>query len=405
VDDNPINRDILAQYLSSWGIATAAADDGDRALAMLGAASRSGQPYDLVILDHKMPRMDGISCLKEMRATAALESVRVILLSSMDLALRNPDIETLKIDESLTKPVRQARLHAALMRVMGHDITLQTMQMRAQPYAAEHLTKLGNIRVLLVEDNDVNREVALGMLAALGCECRVAVNGAQAVEMFMHGGFDAILMDCHMPVMDGYSAATAMRAAEVQHNRGRMPVLAITANAMDGGRERCIAAGMDDFLVKPFTMAQLRALLERWAKKPIGGTPIVPTSDHDDTREATLDTRAIAAIQALRSPDLVNRIITLYESRAPALISTGHAAVIGNDANALATAAHELKSSSANLGGERLARACKECEVAARKQDLAGAKALWIEVCNEFDRFSVALHGVRSAATARESVS
>jgi HPt (histidine-containing phosphotransfer) domain-containing protein len=204
--------------------------------------------------------------------------------------------------------------------------------------------------------------------------------------------------------MDGYSAATAMRAVEMQHNRGRMPILAITANAMDGGRDRCIAAGMDDFLVKPFTMAQLRALLERWAKKPIGGTPIVP-SDHDDSREATLDTRAIAAIQALRSPDLVNRIISLYESRAPALISTGHAAVIGNDADTLATAAHELKSSSANLGGERLARVCKECEVAARKQDLPAAKALWIEVCNEFDRFCVALRGVRSSATARESVS
>jgi CheY-like chemotaxis protein/HPt (histidine-containing phosphotransfer) domain-containing protein len=393
----------LVQYLNGWGIATTTADDGDRALDMLHATARAARPYDLVILDHKMPRMDGISCLRKMRATPELENTRVILLSSLDLALRNPDIETLKIDESLAKPVRQARLHAALMRVLGHDVTIQTMQMRAHSQINEDLSHLGHVRLLLVEDNDVNREVALGMLTALGCECRVAMNGAQAVAMFANGGFDAILMDCHMPVMDGYSAATAMRALELQSNRGRVPILAITANAMDGGRERCIAAGMDDFLVKPFTMAQLRAFLEQWAKKPIAAAPSLPTSDPNDTREATLDTRAISAIRALRSPDLVNRIIALYETRAPVLISTGHAAVIGSDADALATAAHELKSSSANLGGERLARACKECEVAARKHDLAAAREIWIDVCKEFDRFCEALRGLRNAAATKET--
>jgi HPt (histidine-containing phosphotransfer) domain-containing protein len=206
-----------------------------------------------------------------------------------------------------------------------------------------------------------------------------------------------------MPVMDGFSAATAMRTFELQNYRARAPILAITANAMDGGRERCIAAGMDDFLVKPFTMAQLRELLERWAKKPIAAAPILLANDPDNTREATLDSRAIMAIRALRSPDLVNRIIALYETRAPVLISNGHAAVIGDDADGLATAAHELKSSSANLGGERLARACKECEVAARKHDLVTARESWIEVCNEFDRFCEALHGLRNSAATKET--
>jgi two-component system sensor histidine kinase/response regulator len=401
-DDSAINREIVQQYCSGWGVTTDTAENGERALARLHAAAQSGQQFDVVILDHKMPVLDGLSCLREMRGLPALRTVPVILLSSMDLALRNPELEALQIGEALTKPVRQARLYAALNRVLGRDIHMQTAIMRAHvpSTAARSLTpsvSLTDARVLLVEDNEVNREVALGMLATLGCHARVAINGAQAVEMYQQGGFDVVLMDCHMPVMDGYTATQAIRAFELDNRRTRVPVLALTANAMEGGRERCLAAGMDDFLTKPFTMTQLRNVLERWTHKQLSPTsPPTGRLDAADSGETTLNMRAIDAIRALRSPDLLTRIIDLYEERSPSLIRDGNAAVASNNAADLAIAAHELKSSSANLGGERLARLCKDCEGAARKSDVATAHAAWLQACSEHERFVQALRVLRS---------
>jgi len=397
-DDNVASREVLRQHLSGWGIAVSHCADGTEALAMLDAAVKAGQPFDVVLLDHKMPKMDGLACLQKIRGTAALAATRAILLGSMDLALRNVDDTAVKADESLTKPVRQARLHAALYRVLDRDVSMHTMQMRAftpqPPSPSSSPKKLGNVRLLLVEDNDVNREVALGMLDVLECDVHIAVDGAQAVELCTHDTFDVVLMDCHMPVLDGYAATSAIRALEVRQARTRMPILALTANAMEGGRDRCLAAGMDDFLVKPFTMTQLRELLERWAGKPLAQRPRLPLQS-TDAREATLNSRAIDDIHALRSPNLVHRIVELFATHTPHLIAKGHAAVQANDLATLAIAAHELKSSSANLGGERLARICKDCELAARSSDTAHAKASWIELCNEYSRFCDSLQQLR----------
>ena len=410
VDDNAINREILSQYLSGWGVDVAVACDGEQALAMLSDVAERNEPFNLVVLDHRMPRLDGLGCLRRLRAQDNIAKTRVILLSSMDLALRNPDLDALKIDESLTKPVRQSRLYAALARVMGHDEHLRTTQLtslRTHPQSPDRAAGLDGLRVLLVEDNDVNREVALGMLASFGCETRVAVNGAQAVEMIQRDGFDIVLMDCHMPVLDGYAATTAIRALETKLRRARTPIIALTANAVEGGRERCLASGMDDFLSKPFTSARLRSILtlstqpatqdsSRTALLAAAPSNAKPSSDGLD---ATLDTQAIEGIRALRSPDLVQRIVALYENRAPTLIQDGQQAVLNQDVQRLARAVHELKSSSANLGGERLARACKECEFAARKNDFVTAKQAWTKVRAEYDRFLDALKSLQFAAT------
>jgi len=397
VDDSAVNREIVQQYLAGWGITADTVENGERALARLHAAMHSGHRFDVVILDHKMPVLDGLGCLREMRSLPALHTTPVILLSSMDLALRHTELESLNIGEALTKPVRQARLYAALNRVLGRDVHMQTMAMRAYaPSTVQRPASLTDLRVLLVEDNEVNREVALGMLATLGCQTRIAVNGVQAVEMMQQGGFDVVLMDCHMPTMDGYTATHAIRAFELQMGRRRVPVLALTANAMEGGRERCLAAGMDDFLTKPFTVARLRSMLEQWTNKQLlpANEPI--RQHHTDDADATFNPRAIDAIRALRSPDLLKRMIDLYEQRSPLLIQAGEKAAVDSNVATLAIAAHELKSSSAHLGGERLARFCKECEAAARKQDSAAAQELWRQAYNEHHRFMQALQTLRA---------
>ncbi|HYM34209.1 MAG TPA: response regulator, partial [Steroidobacteraceae bacterium] len=394
-DDNAINREILVQYLKDWGVTVDAAIDGEQALTMLLAAAHSDCPYGLAILDHKMPKLDGLACVRRLRTQPSLASTRVILLSSLDLALNNPEMESLKIDESLTKPIRQSRLYAAIARVMGHDSQAQTSLVRAQPQMAESSGSLSRARVLLVEDNEVNREVALGMLNSFGCATSIATDGAQAVEMLQLGGFDAVLMDCQMPVMNGYDACGRIREYESKVGRDRTPIIALTANAMEEERERCLSAGMDGFLTKPFTMTDLRNMLAKFIKQL---PPIAPLH-HVEGIDATLDTHAIASIEALRSPNLLRRLVELYVERAPKLMQDGQRAVIAEDVKALATATHELKSSSANLGGERLARVCKECELAARKNDFVAASEAWALVRIELERFIAALKSLDLQAT------
>jgi CheY-like chemotaxis protein len=255
-----------------------------------------------------------------------------------------------------------------------------------------------NLSLLLVEDNEVNREVALGMLQSLNCRADIAVNGSQGLEMAKAQRYDLILMDCQMPVMDGFAATMAIRQDEKANAKPRTPIVALTANAMEGDRERCLEVGMDGFLVKPFTIAQLREALLPYKQKSASMTtrPVFVTGlDHD---EPTLSTRTMRAIQALKKPDLLPRLINIYLQRAPQLISAGNAAMLNSDLTALSTAAHELKSSSANLGGERLARVCKECEQAARQNDAAIARSRWQLVAKEFDSFQVALREWQGAS-------
>lgn len=390
-DDNVTNREIIAQNLASWDVAVTTARDGQEALeAALDAASQ-GRPFDLIILDHKMPRLDGIACVRRLRTHTATARTRVVLLSSIEMALRYNDGDALGIDESLTKPIRQARLQAAVARALGGDVTMGTQPIAARPAPTAAPVSLADSLVLLVEDNEVNREVALGMLTALGCKVEVAENGAEAVEMYPTQRWDAVLMDCQMPVMDGFAAVGEIRTHEARNGLERTPVIALTANAMDGDRDRCVAAGMDDFVSKPFTMTQLRATLERW----VAGAVEQKAPEKSATAgEAVLDQKALDAIRAIPSPDLLKRMIGLYVEHTPRLIVEGRAAIEARECPRVAVAVHELKSSSGNLGGQRLARLCKECETAARRDDLATVTSLWPQIAAEYDSFRAALADV-----------
>jgi two-component system sensor histidine kinase/response regulator len=235
------------------------------------------------------------------------------------------------------------------------------------------------------------------MLAGLGCVTHTAVHGAAGVEAFEQHRYSAVLMDCQMPVMDGFAAVAEIRALEARQGRPRTAVIALTANAMDGDRDRCLAAGMDDFLSKPFSMAQLRSTLERWVCAQRRDDPAETAAP---AGEATLDAKAIEAIKAIPAPDLLARMIRLYDEHTPRLIVEGRAAIDAGDCQRIAVAAHELKSSSANLGAQRLARLCKDCEHAARRGDLAGSSSAWLEALAEYAVFRAALSEIQPLGTA-----
>jgi CheY-like chemotaxis protein len=270
--------------------------------------------------------------------------------------------------------------------------------------------------VLLAEDNPVNVEVATAMLDSLGLDVSCARNGDEALQAVRAGQYDVVLMDCQMPVMDGFAATSEIRRHEKDNGRGRtLPIIAITANALQGDRESCLAAGMDDYLSKPFTQQQLAAVLGRWIGLPRAGAPapqeepgtdaaraIVPLASkvhHDDQRRVpapdvrepiqrdVINLHALDNIRALssdRGAALVHRVISAYVDDTPQHLRTLRQAIAGLDTGNLRKVAHSLKSSSANVGAETLAQMCKEMEHLGRNDSTEGASGILTDMEQEF---------------------
>ncbi len=263
VDDNATNRSILHHQTSAWGMHNASAANGSQALEMLHTAAARGTPYDLAILDMHMPEMDGIELARIIKAAPAIAAVHLVMLTSGGLDGDTHEIRQCAIEQCLRKPVRQSLLHNCLVTVMRSAmVTPATSTASETSPPAEQAAFDGH--VLLAEDNPVNQEVALYMLENLGCRVDTVSTGREAVEAAAHTVYDLILMDCQMPDMDGFAATRAIKADEPAAAQNSLPIIAVTAHAMQGDREECLAAGMDDYLSKPFTLEELHATLARW---------------------------------------------------------------------------------------------------------------------------------------------
>jgi len=270
VDDNATNRRILREHLQSWGCTVQETDSGQQALRMLTSVSPC--PFDAVVLDYQMPGMHGVDVAKHIRSNETLSPCKVILLSSVGSPVRQ-QAEHSSVDVWLTKPVRRSQLYNALCEVAGisHEIT--------QPDTPNLERRNFGVRVLLVEDNEVNRKLALHMLRRLGCVVEVAMNGREAVELTAKRVYDLVFMDIQMPEMDGIEATRLIRERERSTGK-HLPIVAMTAHAMEGDREHCLAAGMDDYLSKPVKIDLLAQMVEKWnpvrrrARTPLLGEAI-----------------------------------------------------------------------------------------------------------------------------------
>ncbi|HTK86513.1 MAG TPA: response regulator, partial [Nitrospiraceae bacterium] len=455
VDSNSTTRSILENQLKAWHMHYGAAESGAEALAFLQYKSTRGTPYDLVILDSQLPDMDALTLARDIKSRAEVTGLRLVVLSAM---AQTEDAEALQqagIQAILTKPFRQSRLYDCLATVMGGSPEEQAALRRTASPPLE-VRSLGHGRILLAEDNPVNQEVALGMLEALGCHADMASNGREVLEALEQKTYDLILMDCQMPEMDGFEATQRIREMEAR-DKGKqgsmvdvrrsdlasrtshfgefshLPIIAVTAHAITGDRERCITAGMDDYLSKPFVQDQLQAVLLRWmpprpgesalngahrtVKPAVNGSAVpvaggahhtngsaVPRSSHeslssvpshssygDDTPAypgvQTIDTRAWDSIRSLQrpgQPDMLCKVIDKYLSSSRQLIDTMRAAVSQRDAGVLHRTAHSLKSSSATLGALRLAALCKEVEAMGRMNTLNSVTNLWENIEAEY---------------------
>jgi len=392
VDDNASNRGILGKHLESWGVEVVPAKSSAEALQVL--RTEEGARFDFALLDDQMPGMDGITLAKRIREDSRLAAMRLIMLTLRDNHESNSDSVQL-FAAILTKPLRRSQLLNCVTRAMtaAPDVALEDTAIRAVPTAA---ARTFVPKILLVEDNPVNREVAVGMLESLGCTAHAAENGWLALQAMNNDAFDAVLMDCQMPVMDGLTATAELRRREQNSGGARLPVIALTANTMEGDRERCLAAGMDDFLSKPFTQQQLAALLKRWL-----ALHVLPESERrDSSRLPLIDAAVLRNITALARPTLLNSMIELYLKHSPPLIGAIEKAAANGDADALQDALHTFKSSTANLGGVRLATLTKECELLLREGGVNKAAPAVQRIGREYQEFCSALMRERSTNAA-----
>jgi two-component system sensor histidine kinase/response regulator len=359
VDDNPINRRIFEHYLSAVGMTHQSASCGNDGLVAARAAAQEGKPFDVVLLDYQMPNMDAIGFLTRLRQDATTHALSCVVLSSM--GARSAEADLLDVAAWLTKPVRHADLRSTLSAIFGRVIAPE----RAVARKADATLTYHGARVLLVEDNRVNQEVARRMLETLGIHPELAVNGQEAVERAASGEFDLVLMDCQMPVKDGYAASRELRENERRTNRARVPIIAMTANALLGDREKCLAAGMDDYISKPVKRTALAEALGRWLK-PTSELTVEAAHDDFGTQEIrmALDMNALVQLRELFD-DGVADVLQTYLTDTPNQFRTMAEAIRARDYETLERSAHSLKSSSRTFGASIVANRAADLETLA----------------------------------------
>ena len=403
VDDNKTNRRILRHQVSAWGSRNDSAEDGPRALEMMREAASEGEPYDLAILDMQMPDMDGLELAEKIRADPDLARTRLMLLTS--LIHQNIRKEALEagIETHLTKPVRQSNLHNALTAMMGYSDAEGTSIVEIGTPSEDTASANGRShRILVAEDNPVNQKVATRMLQNLGYRVDVVSNGVEAVRALGEASYDAVLMDCQMPELDGYEATTEVRRGERESGGTRhIPIIAMTANALQGDREKALEAGMDDYLSKPVKPEDLSSVLDSWvsvqdpraSEAPVngsaGGGIASSVTDDDSLDLAVLE--GLRELQEEGETDLLAELVGMFLEDASARLDVLRDAIQIGDAEEIERAAHSLKGSCGNMGVKRMQQTSSDLQEAGVSGDISGAANLLGRLEEEFERVRPAL--------------
>ncbi|MFQ2690255.1 response regulator [Aeromonas sp. PS2Canimalfood6] len=366
VDDNASAREILYGMASSFGIEVEVADSGQVALAMLVSAERKALPYDLVLMDWRMPGMDGVETVRQMHRANLAQTPSVIMVTAFgrEEVREEAEMHGVELPVVLTKPVTPSTLLEAIASVLGKGQHIDSRATERSELNASATASLHGARLLLVEDNELNRELASELLQEAGIELCQAVNGQQALDILAQDAdFDGVLMDCQMPVMDGYTATGLIRQ---QSRFATLPVIAMTANAMSGDRERALACGMNDHIAKPLDVAGMFATLARWIKpRPrqasSGAAEAVPPAS---TLPAELDgiDQAAGLATCRGHADLYLRLLRKFLAANQDFVGQFEAALVDPDPAAAARLAHSLKGTAGNIGAFGVAQAATELE-------------------------------------------
>ena len=398
VDDNATNLSVLQHQVNAWGMRGACASDGAAALAMLRGAA-GGEPYDAALLDLCMPGMDGIELAHNIKADPAIAPVRLVMLTSYG---RDDDARAALqagVVRFLNKPVSAARLYDCLLGVMapreGAAVTPENRDSSEGQGRFE-------ASILVAEDNPVNQDVVRHMLALLGCTIEIAENGALVVDAAQKSDYDLLFMDCQMPLMDGFAATRAIRAREAAEGLERRPIIALTANAIAGDRERCLAAGMDDYLSKPFDLPKLRGILQRWipgtavaaagAGEPGGELREAQAGVEEFGIEADGERAAIFDVDGLLERiggdrEFLQLFVVKYIESTTDLMAALEQGIRQGDGGAVHLQSHSIKGAAASIGAEAMRSIAAEMEVLAKGGQLSGMPPLYAALDEAFTAF------------------
>lgn len=364
VDDNATNRKILLHQTASWGMVGTEADSGPVALELLREAAQAGNPFDVALLDLMMPEISGFDLAKAIKSDLPIAATNLVLLPSYGQRSDADRARDLGIAAYLQKPVRQSQLYDCLVTLLSANGAAAEPTPR-KPFTAptdgrripEPRREYSSLRILIAEDNPVNQRVALGQLNNLGYKAKALPNGVELLRALDESEADIILMDCQMPEMDGFAATAEIRRRE--GNTRHTTVIALTANALDGESEKCLAAGMDDYLSKPVKPEDLRRKLEYWANvsaaRANGGTDEFP---------AVLDQEQFDSLKAIRpdSDEFVAELIELFLGEAASNLAQLREQEAAGEVTEIRRVAHRLKGSCANIGAARMTALLEQLE-------------------------------------------
>jgi two-component system, sensor histidine kinase and response regulator len=388
IDDNATNRLILQETMGRWGMHAIQADSGPAALLLLHRAAREGITYDLIILDRQMPGMNGFEVLERIRASADLSSATVMMLTSADLPEDPILCQEFGVATYLVKPVTQSELLRSVRMVLGKEAERDALAVTNSPAPKAH-RKYGRVlQILLAEDNPLNQKVACAILEDQGHTVTIAKNGREAVETSGKQHFDLIFMDIQMPELDGYQATRLIRE-EQQQSGIRVPIVAMTAHAMSGDREKCLAAGMDDYISKPIDREQLFAIVERnstgFSAQPAaapGGhspaqSPVVHVHGLPEASEEPMTIDVGAVLRRLGDDrNLLREIVASFPSEVESALAAIDRAQAEADPSGLQRSAHSLKSMCLIFEAKAAAQCALELEIAGRDKRPGSAQQI-----------------------------
>jgi PAS domain S-box-containing protein len=392
VDDNTTNRRILEEILRQWEMKPALADGGWTALTALTRAKDSGKPFPLVLIDAQMPEMDGFTLAERIKHDPALAGATIMMLTSMGRPGDGARCRELGIAAYLIKPIAQSDLLEAILIALGNDSGRAERPSLITRHSLRESRPL--LRVLLAEDNLVNRELAVRLLEKRGHTVIVAGNGKEVLAALQKQTFDVVLMDVQMPEMDGLEATAAIRAKE-KTTGAHLPIIAMTAHAMKGDRERCLAAGMDGYVPKPI---QAKALLDTIESLQHAPAQAEAGKGAEQRVDEVLD-RAAVLERVDGDTELLNKMIKLFLEEWPRLWSAMRTAADSQDPQALARAAHTLKSSVGNFAARGAFEAARRLEIMGRAGDLSDVDEAARLLEQEIERLKPALAGLVTVGT------
>ena len=396
VDDNRTNRRILEGLLTNWGMKPTLASDGDLALAALQAAREKGHPFQLILADMHMPRMDGFELIERVESKENSRTAAIMMLTSGGHRNDAARCEHLGVAAYLLKPVRRAELREAIERVLG-AITENRQEISATERTRQERRDVNSaLSVLLAEDNDVNQKLATRLLEKRGHRVAVAANGRQALDALRQARYDLVLMDVQMPEMDGIQATAALRASEKGTGR-HQPVIAMTALVMQGDRERCLAVGMDGYLTKPIRPRALDEVLENYiAQKKQSNTGFEGAPKTSAQPSPTSELEPVDGRELLKrvgdDREFLTELVNLFREEGPKQLGKIKTALEKKDAAEVLRGAHSLRGTLANLAARSAADLTAGIEHAAKSEDLPRAEvalqSLELEMARVLDALS-----------------